>query len=104
MTCLVCGKNGAIVDATFGVLPCFQCQKRQSTLDKPLKQSEFISQELKDQRKAYSDDFHPAHRKGVPSKEFRDRWGAKAMKRQGFTDKEIKNAKDVWNDDRYYKK
>jgi len=60
------------------------------------------SDSIKTQRKEFFDDYHPAHRNGVPSAEFRDRWGKKAMKNQGFSDEEIAKAKPVWNGDKYY--
>lgn len=59
---------------------------------------------IKEQRKEFYDDIHPAHRNGEANSEFRDRWGREAMKRQGFTEKEIDNAKPVYRgSDTYYK-
>ena len=105
MICNSCHKNNAIYDTYYGWLPCKDCQNRQAGLKKPSGDiPEFEGDSISEQRKACLGDIEPAHRKGVPSKEFRDRWGVKAMKRQGFTDKEIKNAKNVWDDNSYYKR
>jgi len=102
MICPVCKVNPAEKHPYYGYIPCKPCQDRQARLKKPDKLPEFTSDSIKEGRKANFDDIHGAHRKGVPSREFRDRWGEEAMKRQGFTDKEIKNAQYVWGDDKYY--
>lgn len=103
--CVSCKKRDAVVDPLFGTLPyCEVCQKRINGVQHPGKQAEFVGDDIKEQRKAYWHDYHPAHRKGVPSREFRDRYGREAMKRQGYTDKEIDNAQYVWSgDDTPYK-
>ena len=102
MECPVCKIRPAIVDPEFGVCPCSDCQEAQSRLAKPANVPEFTGDSIKENRKKFWADIHGAHRKGQPSAEFRDTYGKEAMKRQGFTDKEIKNAKPVWSDDRYY--
>lgn len=104
MICNSCRKNKAVYDDYYGYLPCEDCRKKQENLKRPGKVPEFTSDSIKEGRKAYFDDYHPAHRKGIASREFREQYGEKAMKRQGFTDKEIKNAKYVWKngDDSYY--
>jgi hypothetical protein len=102
MVCHTCQKNEAIIDPVFGVLPCKECQDRQHLLADPGNIPEFIGDNIKEQRKAHFDDIHGAHRKGVPSREFLEKYGSEAMRRQGFTDKEIKNAQPVWDDDKYY--
>ena len=99
MMCPNCGTREAIKDETLGWIPCKACQIKKIKLGEV---PEFTSEAIKDQRKAFWSDIHPAHRSGVPSKEFRDRWGAEAMKRQGFTDEEIKNCRYVYSDDKYY--
>lgn len=99
--CPNCGERPAVLHPQFGYIPCTECQEKD--LVNPNKQVEFTSESIKDQRKQYFDDIHGSHRSGVASREYRDRWGRDAMKRQGFTDKEIDNAKYVWSgDDTYY--
>lgn len=102
MECPVCRKNEAIKDPEYGILPCLPCQDRQAELAEPAKVPEFAGETIKENRKKYWKDIHGAHRKGIPSAEFRDTFGKEAMKRQGFSDKEISKAKQVWNDDKYY--
>lgn len=98
--CPNCGKEAALLHPQFGYIPCKDCQEKETI--KPNNQVEFTSENIKEQRKQYFDDIHGAHRSGVASKEFKERWGEDAMKRQGFTEQEIKNAKYVWRDDSYY--
>ena len=104
--CIRCGKNESIYDPVYGKLPyCLDCQKQQADLTRPGQIPEMTSDSIKEGRKMYYDDIHPAHYKGQASREFLERWGEKAMKRQGFTDKEIKNSKYVYaGNDTYYKK
>lgn len=103
MLCKQCNQNPAFVHPAFGILACEECRGIQAILPKPGKQTEFTSQDIKEQRKAYSDDILQTHNRGQLSKEYLDRYGVQAVKRRGFSDKEIKNAKYVWNDDKYYK-
>lgn len=102
MICQACKKNKAVLHPYFGFLPCEECQKRQSGLVKPGEQIELTTEDIKSGRKAYWHDYHPSHRKGQLSKEFVDKWGKKAARNQGFSEKEIAEAKNVWNDDKYY--
>lgn len=103
MLCVICNKNKARHDEFIGFLPCNPCVRRGREAKRPDSNiPEMAGEDIKTQRKMYFDDIHPAHRKGVPSKEFRDRFGKEAMKRQGFSDDEIKNAVPVWNDDLPY--
>lgn len=69
-------------------------------MSKPKHQLEFTSDDIKLQRKEYSKDIIQANRKGELSKEFVETYGASVAKRQGYSDKEIKSAKYVW--DNYY--
>lgn len=104
MVCAACKTNKAELDPYWGYLPCIECQQRQKSLQKPQQQTEFTTDDIKQGRKAYWGDYHPSHRKGKASREFRDTYGKRAMKRQGFSDKEIDNAQYVWSgDDTYYK-
>lgn len=101
--CIVCNTNPAQHDDFIGFLPCENCVKRQRKTQRPDSNiPEMTGEDIKTQRKMYFDDIHPAHRKGVASREFREKYGKQAMQRQGFSDEEIKNAVPVWNDDLPY--
>lgn len=107
MLCPVCRKNKALYDEYYGYLPCATCFKTQSSLPKPQTQVEFVGEDIKNQRKAFSQDIRPAHRKGKLDRGFIDKYGAEKAKRQGFTEEEIKNSTYVWDGDdtnSYYKK
>lgn len=103
MRCLTCRGEGAVIDKVYGILPCNSCRLRQKNLLKPQKQAEFTSESIKEQRRTHRKDFMPAHRGGL-DKAWLDRYGAKKAKQRGFSDKEIKEAKYVWDGvDEYYK-
>jgi hypothetical protein len=102
--CPVCHKEEAINDEYYGVLPCFACMERQAKSKRANRQAEFVGEDIKQQRKAYKEDILPAHRKGHLDKGFVEKYGTRKAKEQGFSEKEIKNAKYVWNDESYYKK
>lgn len=107
MICSVCKVNKATFDEYYGWLPCVECINRQAKRKRPgAKIPEFAGDDIREKRKMFSDDIHPAHRKGVASREFLETWGEKAMLNQGFTKEEIKNSKYVWSGDSkgYYKK
>lgn len=102
LTCPSCHKNDAIFDEYYGWLPCLECTRKQRTIKNPNKQIDMIPQRIKEDRKANFADAHPDHRKGTLSKEWLDRYGKDKAKARGYTDREIKKAKPVWNDDRWY--
>lgn len=103
VVCLVCNIHPAGYEEFIGYLPCENCVKSQRARQRPDGDlPEMYGEDIKTQRKMYFADIHPAHRKGVPSKEFRDTYGKEAMKRQGFSDEEIENARNVWSDDEAY--
>ena len=107
MICPSCKKNKAQYDPYWGYLPCPDCQERQSHLSTPKQPNEFVPEYLKNYRKAHRTDFLPAHRKGQLDKGFVERYGIKKAKEHGFSDREIRDAKYVWDGDdgvSYYKK
>lgn len=75
------------------------CSERQKSYGKPHKQVEFTTEEIKDQRKQFADDIVQPFNKGIFSKEYYDKHGTKGIQ---VSDQEIKNAKEVWIDDKYY--
>lgn len=103
MKCPVCKKQKATYDPYWGYLPCEECRKRQSKLLKAGKIPEFTSETIKDSRKQFKDDIEQPHRKGQLNKRWLEIHGKDKAKNMGFTDKEIKNAKYVYDrDDTYY--
>ena len=104
MKCPVCGVNDATIDPYWGLLPCKPCMDRQAGLAKPRGQVEFVGEDIKLQRLKFHKDIVQPHRKGELNKEYVDLYGAKRAKQEGFTDKEIKNAKYVYSEEGYYKK
>lgn len=83
----------------YGILPCDKCQERQEKLKRPDISIEFTTEDIKQQRKQYAKDIVQMHRGGKLSKEWLDIYGAKSAKKHGFTDNEIKHAKNVWSGD-----
>jgi len=101
--CVSCRKTNRQVHPILGVLPyCQSCQLLQDASIK--KVPEMAGESIKNNREMHWDDIHPAHYKGHASREFLEKYGKKAMLRQGFSEKEIKEAKYVYNSDRYYKR
>ncbi len=104
MKCPVCKINKATYDEYYGWLPCDECRKKQSQQVKPSGNlPEFTSESIKKQRKEYAADILQPHNRGELSKEWVDVHGKKKAKERGFSDKEIKNAKNVWTELNYYK-
>ena len=100
MKCPVCQKNKSDYDAKLGVIPCKECRERQRQLPKAGAQSEWTSEEIKENRKAYADDIIQPYRAGELSKEYIDKYGAKSIK---ASKSEIKKAGYTWQEDKYYK-
>ena len=99
--CLVCGISEAINDKQLGILPCKKCRDRQANFPKPNTQVEFTSKNIKEGRKEYFKSTIQRYRNGQLSKEFVEAYPerAKSMVEQGIhTEKEIKQAKNVWSD------
>lgn len=102
MLCAVCHTRPALSHLLLGYLPCQECQTRLANLNHPGSLIDLVPQRIKNDRRAGLPDTLPAHRKGHASREFRDRYGAVTMQRQGFSNEEIKNATYVWNSETYY--
>lgn len=102
--CPNCNISPATLDALYGVLPCPRCHAHQKTLQKPtVLPVEFINRAIKEQRTAYLNDFLPMHNRGELSKEWVEKYGEKKALQHGFSKKEIKKARNVWNSEKYYK-
>jgi hypothetical protein len=100
MKCPNCNVNEARIDPILGIIPCTPCASRPHSVAH--KQIEFVSEQIKEQRKIFAKDILQPHRKGQLSKEYVETYGAKAAVDRGFSAKEIQNAKYVWGDLTYY--
>ena len=99
--CPVCNINTAQIDRQLGVLPCEVCTERQTSIAGPNRQYEFTSDAIKEGRKKYFKSIIQKYRDGQLSREYIEAYPerAKAMVEQGIhTEKEIKQAKNVWSD------
>lgn len=97
MLCLNCGKRKARKDPAYGWLPCLKCTKEQRKVS--IRETiELTTNEIKEERERYHDDILQRYRGSTPSLEYIKKYGEK-----GFTKEEVKSAKNVWNENRYYK-
>lgn len=107
MKCPVCKIHRPTLHPTYGILPCKSCTTKARNFSHPENTIEFTSQSIKDQRPAYITDTLPWHRSGTLDRGAIDRYGIDAVKKRGYTDREIASATYVWNGTRditYYKK
>ncbi len=88
--CLNCGKGKAIKSDTFGYLSCLACIKRQRKY-KTGETIEITTSEIKESRKQYADDIQQRFRGGTANKRYIKQYGT-----AGFTEEQVKNAKDVY--------
>ena len=95
MKCLVCKEREAERHPVLGYLSCKECRLA-TTAPKPV---EFTSDSIKEQRKEHAKDLLQPYRKGVLSKEYVEAHGTRYIK---ASKEEIKKAKNVWSEDRWY--
>lgn len=81
-------------------MPCNDCQQRHQELSKPKQTAELTSNEIKEERKLYADDIEQPWREGVLNKRYYEKYGTAGIK---ATQADIKNAKDVWDENHFYK-
>lgn len=93
--CLNCGKRKAQVIQPYGALPCKTCLKKQRSY-RAKEAIEITTEEIRESRKEYAPDIMQRYRGHVANKKYIKQYGTK-----GFTEEEIKSAKDVYPD--YYK-
>jgi hypothetical protein len=106
MNCPNCFAEPANTHPVLGVLPGDVCKKRLDALPAPKDQVEIIPDRIKAERQERQESIEQPHLKGELNKKWVDQWGADAARERGFTDKEIKNAKYVYDGApgvRYYK-
>jgi hypothetical protein len=97
MLCPNCSKNQGIKHQTLGILPCGECKARLDKLPSANQQIEIIPERIKAERQERADSIEQPHIKGELNKRWIDLWGVKAARERGFTAKEIKNAKYVYD-------
>src|ERR1035437_5146424 len=100
MNCPSCFKRKGIKHATLCILPCKVCPDRQDTLLSPSQSVEIIPERIKAERIQRADSILQPHVKGELDKRWTDLWGEQAARERGFTDKQIKNAKYVSDEQR----
>ena len=98
--CLACGIRKAQKVEPYGWMSCKNCIKRQRNTLKPAQTIEMVPESTKTDRKIYHDDILQPFREGVLSKEYLKKYGTKTIK---VTPEDIKNAKEVWGENSYYK-
>lgn len=95
--CPSCFKNPATKHSRLGLFPCNACKQRLDNLPSPRQQAEIIPDYIKEERKERQDSIEQPHFQGALNKKWVDLWGEQAAKDRGFSDKEIKNAKYVYD-------
>ena len=98
--CPVCHRHAAVIDTTFGVLPCQDCQLKRLGNSLPNHQVEFTTADIKDQRKKYAKDIIQPWRGGELSAEYVEAYGTKGIDIAPEVAK--KKAKRVWRDQNFY--
>ena len=101
MLCSNCKTNKAEQNSIYGVLPCKSCRNKQSKLQQPKAQVEFTTDNIKEDRKAYSEDIIQPYKGDTLSKEYLDKYGTKGI--GNVTKEKIEAAEYVWSDLKYYK-
>lgn len=95
--CPSCFAAPAVRHPHFGILPCMNCKARLDSLPTPTQQVEIIPDYIKKEREERQDSIEQPHVRGELNKRYVDLWGEKAARDRGFTNKEIKNAKYVYD-------
>ena len=92
--CPVCNQNEA-KRGIYGIEPCPSCQTRRSFNSLPDKQIEFITEDIKTQRREYWKSTIQPYRSGQLSREYLQAFGVKGI---NPTAEEANKAVDVWSD------
>ncbi len=95
--CPSCFKQSAQKHITMGLLPCVDCTLRQNKLPSPNHAIEIIPERIKAERQERGDSIEQPHLKGELNKRYIDLYGEQAARERGFTQKEIKKAKYVYD-------
>ncbi len=100
MKCPQCLKNKAIVDPMYGILPCEECQKKNSLISKPKIGYEFTSDKIRNERKEYGKSILQPYVGGKLSKEYIEEYGTSAL--SNVSKRDIKEAQYVYKDELNY--
>jgi hypothetical protein len=95
--CPSCFSASAQKHISLGLLPCKSCQDKHDNLLSPSMPIEIIPDRIKAERQERGDSIEQPHLRGELNKKWLDLWGTGAAKERGFTDKEIKKAKYVYD-------
>lgn len=93
--CPTCQKRPGVQDPNYGLTSCLECRS-----GKLFTSAEIIPERIREDRKAHKDDMIQPFNRGHLSKEYITKYGTKNIK---VTDREVKNAKNVWTENSYYK-
>ena len=80
-----------------GYMPCRTCQARQKQMSKPGNTIELTTGDIKESRKQFEADILQRQRGDTPSLEYIKKYGTK-----GFTKEELKEARNVWTENKAY--
>ncbi len=90
MICFNCGKNNVKSNSIYGMVYCTKCIEKQRKY--AVKEAvEITTDVIKEERKAYSDDILQRYRGDTANKRYIKKYG-----KTGFTEEQIKGAKDVY--------
>lgn len=98
MKCLSCNTNDA-QKTQFGYSPCAACAQRMRSKVRKTEPLEFVTENIKEERKRFAKDILQPFRAGELSKEYVEKWGTKHLK---VTPEEVKKSKNVWSELEYY--
>lgn len=97
----MCKTNEAYRHEYLGLLPCDGCRARQGEYTSPNEPVEITTKEIKNAREQYADDIEQPFREGVLNKRYVEAHGTSRIQ---VTKQDLKNMKDVYSENHYYKK
>ncbi len=100
MLCLSCNTNEAVKHEYLGYIACQSCRDRQAKFDKPKETVEMTTEEIRSARVEHEADIVQPFREGVVNKRYLDLYGSERIQ---ATPQEIKQAKYVFSENKYYK-
>lgn len=107
MKCLICQKRNAVKVEPWGYLSCLVCRKKMQGIVKPKITGEVTTDQIKEDRKIFKKDITQPWRDSHLSKEFVEAYPDKVkqmLKEKTATEEEVRNAKNLWTEEEYYKR
>lgn len=104
--CLNCSKRPAIQQPIVGYTYCQVCLDKQRKLPSLGETIELTTEPIREDRKKYSSDIVQPFRGGQLSREYAKKYPQqvkKMIKEGNTTVAEVKNSKNVWGENQYYK-